>query len=181
MEQSKVRGLVPLVLGFLVFFCSCTNSHTPSQPEVSQSSGSNPEITDKTVHENRFLPTGKEKVIPSDSLPQFDSCSTIKQLYPLSQFIVYGVVDQVDYWGENGRGNTVYDFIIKQTYKGNLEKNDKISVMTAGGYCKLESYIAVSGKDRFEEMADDEIKNTVIQESFYGAPTPEKGDVYVLF
>ena len=75
----------------------------------------------------------------------------------------------------------LYDFAIEEVYKGSLNKNDLISILTNGGYVRASKYVELYGRERFSNYTDEKINNTVIMSDNMGMPIPKVGDKYLLF
>lgn len=140
-------------------------------------------FTDKTVVLNdTFEPKNFGNVIELKSSPDFAKIyNNIGELYPDSENIVFGTVKEIYYFDDSGVGNTIYTFAIENVYKGNLEENDIISVLTAGGYARLSKHIEVFGKGKFSSYTDEQIKSTVLKTDFMGSSELKTGDKYLIF
>ena len=87
----------------------------------------------------------------------------------------------VEYFDETGVALTYLNFIIEKVYKGELNENDMISIMTNGGFCRLKNYIKVFGNGKFSDYSQKEIDDTIIKFTGAGQPLTKVGDKYVLF
>ena len=170
---KKFIAIITALTIISICFTSCSNSNA---------SNSKTDLVDKTVSINSFNPDEFENVIELTSNPDFKKIyNNIEELYPDSENIIYGTVNQVSYFDGSGVGNTVYDFVVEKVYKGNLKENTLISVLTAGGYARLSKHIEVFGDGKFSDYTAEQINNTLLKTEFMKAPTPKSGDKYLLF
>lgn len=107
--------------------------------------------------------------------------SNVKELYNDAFYVVYGEVNEVNYYDESGAALTCYNFIIEESYKGELQENDEITVLAIGGYVRLEKMIEVFGEERYKDMSQIEREQTIVEENVMGAPLPEVNDKYLVF
>lgn len=71
---------------------------------------------------------------------------------------------------------------ILETIKGDLPENAVISVITPGGYCRLQSVINVFGGGKFQNYTQEEINQTIIHRFFAGViEEPKTGEKYILY
>jgi len=87
--------------------------------------------------------------------------SDVYDLYPDSTTIVVGTVEDLTYSDADGIATTYYDLLVEDCWEGNVKKGDRITVAHNGGFVR-------NG-------------NTLIKETIYNTPLPEKGDYYLLF
>ena len=139
--------------------------------------------TDLSVKAETFDPFAFAKTIETYSSTDFATVySDISDLYASSDNVVYGTVESVAYWDLNGSANTIYTFSINGVVKGDIPENAVISVITAGGYCRLRSLVSAFGKGKYESYSEKEIDETVIHHTFAGVTDePAAGDRYLLY
>lgn len=139
-------------------------------------------VVDKTVSIESFEPNDFSISATSTSAFSFEKIYKNKdELYNDATNIVYGTVRDISYFDETGVAMILYDFEIEEVYKGSLNKNDMISILTDGGYVRVSKYVELYGKTRFSNYTDAQIKKAVIAYDNMGMPTPEAGDKYLLF
>ena len=86
-----------------------------------------------------------------------------------SDAVVKGRVKSLEYVPVKGRTWTKVKFHIDKVITGNVKSNNDIDVYFLGGYITLEDHIkAHDDAYRYEKMSDEEIKNTVIKETYEG-------------
>lgn len=107
--------------------------------------------------------------------------SNVKELYDGASYVVYGKVKEVSYYDESGGALTCYNFVIEESYKGELQENDEITILAVGGYVRLEKVIEVFGEERYKDIPQDERKKTIVEEDVMGAPLPKENDQYLVF
>ena len=153
---------------------------------IDQITASTPEelaVKDLTVEFDPFDAEAFPNVIDSGSATDFAVIYTdLSSLRASSTNVVYGMVESVNYWDLSGAANTIYTFKVCEVIKGDLPENALISVITAGGYYRLRSYVNVFGKGKYRDYSESEIDQTVIHHSFAGViDVPTIGDKYLLF
>ncbi len=76
--------------------------------------------------------------VPNDSI---DSTFSVDDLINLSDYIIFGKVDDIIYTQVNGKPYTQENITIYQVYKGNkLHEHDKISIYIPGGYMPVSEF-----------------------------------------
>lgn len=139
-------------------------------------------IVDKSVPIESFDIEDYSKVLEAPSETYFEKIyNNIDDLYNEADNVVYGTVKSVEYFDETGVALTYFNFIIEKVYKGELNENDMISIMTNGGFCRLKNYIKVFGNGKFSDYSQKEIDDTIIKFTGAGQPLTKVGDKYVLF
>lgn len=143
---------------------------------------SNTVMNDKSVSINSFNPKDFSNKLEVKSTLDFDKIyENMEQLEPDAPNIVYGTVKEVKNFDESGTAMTCYNLLVEESYKGNLNENDLISVLAIGGYVRLDKYIEVFGDGKFSDYSTNERQSTVIEESPMDAPIPKTGDKYLVF
>ena len=184
--------LVLAVLFILLILSACASpiseSEVPSESvpslfEVPSNSNvvSSLTIKDKSVDGGRFSIEGFH--VAGNLVGTADSVvyHNIAEVYEKSTYILYGTAQNIGYWDETGTGQTLYDFVIEKSYKGTLQPGDKITILSPGGYYRLSKFIELNGKERFPDLTEEEIENTVYKKTYMGAPLVENGEKYVVF
>lgn len=142
----------------------------------------NEPVVNKTVAINSFHPDDFSNKIEIKPTLEFEKIyKNMEQLNEDASNVVYGTVKEVRNFDESGAAMTCYNLLIKKSYKGNLHKNDMISILAVGGYVRLEKYIDVFGDERFSDYSTKERQSTVIKENPMDAPVPQVGDTYLVF
>ena len=151
--------------------------------DKSSEADGNPGGTDMTVQIESFDRSAYPNTIETYGSTDFAVVySSLSDLYAASETVVYGTVEAVSYWDLNGSANTVYTFRVEETIKGDIPERAAVSVITAGGYCRLRSFVNAFGKGKYESYSEQEIDETVLHHSFAGVTEePATGDRYVLF
>ena len=121
-------------------------------------------IVDKSVPIESFDIEDYSKVLEAPSETDFEKVyNNIDDLYNEADNVVYGTVKSVEYFDETGVALTYFNLIIEKVYKGELNENDMISIMTNGGFCRLKNYIKVFGNGKFSDYSQKEIDDTIIK------------------
>ncbi len=175
-----------------------TSSETPSQPDTGNTNGEQSSKQEEQSSSSQApAPTqgplkltfygsgqgGYEKVGAVGSAPSFARIYyRVSELYEDSTDILHGTVKSTENFDETGVGNTLYQFEITKTYKGDLQPGQTISVMTSGGYVRVSKMIEVFDNEfRFSDLTEAQKQNGVYEDFFMGVPIPEAGEEYVLF
>ncbi len=174
MMTKKIMCFI-IISAIILICCTGCNSKKGTLAET--------HFTDKTVAvDDTFDPENFDNIIELKSSPDFSKIySNVEELYPDSENIVCGTVKEISYFDNSGVGNTIYTFAVENVYKGNLEENDLISVLTAGGYARLSKHIEVFGKGKFSSYTAEQINNTVLKTDFMGSSELKVGDEYMIF
>lgn len=99
-----------------------------------------------------------------------------------SDVVVYAQVESVEYFTLEGVPWNKMDVRVLDAYKGGVQAGDRISIMQFGGYLPLAEQIRVfNDGDKFSNMTQEEINNTVFKKTMEGAPLPEVGNRGVYF
>lgn len=112
----------------------------------------------KNIITSSFSPSGADKLF-SDDFPT---------LVSHSDAVVKGKVLSVNYEVVDGNAWTKIIFRVNDIFKGNINVNEDIEIHFIGGYISLEDHIKYNDDAyRYENLTDDEIKNTVLKEIWY--------------
>lgn len=99
-----------------------------------------------------------------------------------SNAAVYAQVESVEYFTLGGVPWNKMDVLVLDAYKGDVQAGDRISITQFGGYLPLAEQIRVfNDGDKFSNMTQEEIDNTVFKKTMEGAPLPEVGERGVYF
>ena len=140
-----------------------------------------PAIVDKTVDAGRFSLNGFTVAGELNGAADSVVYHNVAEVYEQAPYIVYGTAENIGYWDESGAAHTLYDFVVEKSYKGSIQPGDKITILSPGGYYRLSKFIELNGKERFPDLTEEEIQNTVYKKTYMGAPFVESGEKYVLF
>ncbi len=106
----------------------------------------------------------------------------VPDLYEDSTDILRGTVKSTENFDETGVGQTLYQFEITKTYKGDLKPGQTISILARGGYLRVSKMIEVFDNEfRFSDLTEEQKQNGVYEDFFMGIPIPKVGEEYVLF
>ncbi len=98
-----------------------------------------------------------------------------------SDNIIKGKVKGYEYTYYDGEAFTAVIFSVEESYKGDLQAGDLITILHAGGYIPLQVHIdRYDDRYIFENVTDEEISATVIHEPLEGEE-PVVGDEYIYF
>ena len=139
---------------------------------------------DKTVKVEKMKFTKKQKekaTFVKSSMSFAKSCKEIDGLYENSEYIVEGKVENTFFTVLYGEPYTVLELKINENFKGNVNKNDKITVLLYGGYMTVEQLVENVGDEKFKELSVEERKNTLIEKKTTDSEYPKIGDKYILF
>ena len=156
-------------------------SESPSEAVEAPVSETTPAITDKTVDGGRFSLDGFTVAGELTGAADTVVYHNVAEIYNQSPYIVYGTAENIGYWDESGAAHTLYDFVVEKSYKGSIQPGDKITILSPGGYYRLSKFIELNGKERFPDLTEEEIQNTVYKKTYMGAPFVESGEKYLLF
>ncbi|MCR5791598.1 MAG: hypothetical protein K6G65_00370, partial [Lachnospiraceae bacterium] len=98
--------------------------------------------------------------------------------------VIKGKVTEVNYVFLAGDARTAYNVLVEESYKGDLQKNDLITVYKDGGYIPLRTMIELNGDAfRYEGVSQEAIDSTIVHEVVDGEEEPyigEEGVFYLL-
>lgn len=177
----------------LLLLCACSRQPEgppPSFPEPAPSShagaadappSSVPAGTDKTARSGRFFLPEDARILPYGKSQCYQAYRTVPELYSQAHTVVLGTITEAGYWDGTGRGQTFYDFQVKTCYQGNLQPGDIISVLSPGGYLRMETLVGTFGAGLFPDCKEEDIPRTFLDQPFDGAPYPKTGETCLLF
>ncbi|MBP3686495.1 MAG: hypothetical protein J6J21_05635, partial [Clostridia bacterium] len=94
--------------------------------------------------------------------------------------IVHGVVENVRFTERDAWPLVIYDFVVSEVFKGEIEAPCRISVVQGGGFVRVESYIKKYGT---KGLSEEDIERGYVgsYSVYFEKKMPETGDEYVLF
>ncbi len=149
--------IVILIIGILYLNIFSKSYNTKKQKETTFASSYNLE--------------GKNIITSSISSAQIEKfySDDFATLVNHSDAVVKGKVVSVNYEAIQGNAWTRIKFHINDVINGNIKVNEDINIYYIGGYITLEDHIKYNDDAfRYENMSDEEIKNTVIKETYDG-------------
>lgn len=189
-----MKQFIICLVVLVVFLCSCTNdvkqnnissSDSMSVSSVSNNTSENNLANDYTVDIKPLdlskYNTDKNKM--ERALLQGDYAyyiSDIESLYKQSTHLIRCEVKDVEFVSKDGMAYTNLDVKILESYKGKLNQNDLITVITNGGYVVKYDNLKFSGLDK--QMTSVKLKEskTKLIEFFNDEPYPQIGEEYIL-
>ena len=184
------KSYLILLLASFVFMTACsaqtTGVNDTAPPSSSAVVSSEPEGKDYTVTiKNTFDISGydtenTEKMISQNSY--IYDAMTVDAMYENSSQIIKGEVLNVKFTDNEGSPYIVFDVKVLKSYKGELNKNDLITVSTAGGYICLYDYVKKANmEDRFKDIPAAEQKKKLLEDrTNYNEPYPTAGEILFL-
>ncbi len=98
-----------------------------------------------------------------------------------SSNVVKGKVESYEYTSYDGRALTAVNFLVEESYKGDLQSGDLVTILHEGGYIPLQDHIdRYDDRFRFENITDEEIATTVLHEVDEDTE-PTVGGSYIYF
>lgn len=181
----KRKVILPIILGGLVVVSSIiygvinivdTKNKTSSTQQIQTVA------TDKTVNVNS-IDFDRKDVMDIRISPSFAKFyPNPQELLAESDAAVYAKVENIEFFVLGGAPWTKMDVIVLDPIKGDLQANDKISIVQFGGYIPLKEQIEYyHDEDKFASMSTNEIENTVLKKVIDSEPLPEVGEKGVYF
>jgi len=110
------------------------------------------------------------------------SYNNIGELWAESSYVIHGTVRNIRYFDGGGAAQAFCDFEVEESYKDGLNTGNIITVATSEGYIRMEKEIERYGNDHYQDLSEEEIKNTVFRSrSMAEPPSLEIGKKYLLF
>lgn len=132
--------------------------------------------------------TKKEKNIVMDITSSADwlyLCDSVEDLNSHSDAILTGTVQyEKSLIDDSCTIYTVYDIKVDKVYKGNVSKDDIITISRLGGTILAKDYFRIQSDPKAEEAKkemENDPENTYVRFSFDGSWQPESGNQYVWF
>lgn len=168
---------VAMAAALLFALASCGN--TGADAGKLSPSGRLPE--DNSVRlENPVQLDGKNIQIVHTLAEPFSTYSEFSKFQTETVSVVRGVITDIAYFARGKNAFTKIDLDISESILGDFVTGDKISVYKWGGYIPL-SVTNPDIQDRFPEITDEELENTVVDMRIDGDPHPVAGQDIVVF
>ncbi|MCI8359985.1 MAG: hypothetical protein HFE86_01440 [Clostridiales bacterium] len=124
--------------------------------------------------------TGK-KIKPSYTVSDgMAPCETLAELGEKSTDVVQGKIVGVEYFHMTTMPYTKIDIQVQETLKGELQTGDTVSAYKLGGYIQLK-HSDPDIQERYPEITEAEMENTVFDYRIDGDPHPAVGQEGVFF
>ena len=139
--------------------------------------------SDVSVNTNYLSFLDGKNIIEIEAIGESAVTPELESLFPKSEAIVLAKVLDITYKAIPGTGGawTVADIDIIKSYKGNFETGDKINIYYPGGYISVEDHIKLHNNAfRYEDMTEEEKKNTYFHEIIDGESLDPVGKTYLL-
>lgn len=184
-----MRKIILLMCSFCIVSAGCINKEISSVPQTDQTY-SEPDIMKKQEEDSL---SGQEGAVIETVQSTFEISyfyQTTEELANDSELIVYGEVEDCSFYVHNGTVYNTRKIKIIETFKGQVEEGELISVYDIGGKCRITDFInSYETADLREYWSDymskyhtkDEINTCFIQDIPDGYFTPEQGDRSILF
>lgn len=173
------RRSICLVLAVLILClpAGCTtNSNTNSSD--TQKTAAVPNDYTVTLPEP-FVLEGKEIQLSYGSSEPYKIYNAFSDYKPETHAAVRGTIDGVEYFHDGAYPFTKIDLTITVALSGPLNEGDKISAYKWGGYIALKDAVP-DIQDRYPEITDEEMTNTIQDVRIDGDPHPIIGQDVVL-
>lgn len=174
--KQKIYAMV-MAAALLFSLTACGNAGK----DAGQLSSSGRPPQDNSVRlENPVSLEGKKVETVQTLAEPFSTYSEFSKFETETVSVVRGVVTDVEYFARGKNAFTKMDLDISESVLGDFVKGDTISVYKWGGYIPL----SVSNPDiqeRFPEITDEELENTVVDMRIDGDPHPVAGQDIVVF
>lgn len=189
------KFILLLTVSLLLLGVSCTK---PEQQNSSQSAPpqTGAELTSKTPAANDYTITiknnldlkkyNKKQIADSEKFTQEASyrfyCPTVDEMIKQSTQVIKAEVLKVSFTDSGTSPYTVFDVKVLESYKGDLQINDTISVSISDGYMNMYDYVDKNDMwHRYSDIPKSEMKNKLIeQRSDFSDPYPKPGEIYIL-
>lgn len=161
----------------LLFVLTCTACSTPDETNPSSVEAA----ADYTIELKDPVDLQAKKIetsfIQGDAINNFDQFSDFADEAVAT---VRGNISNVEYFFHVNDPFTKMDLEVTDVISGTFKPGDKISVFKWGGYASL-SDINPDIQDRFPDLTQEEIDNTVVDVSIEGDPHPTVGQDILVF
>lgn len=174
--KQKIYAII-MAAALLVSLASCGNAG--GDADQFSSSGRSPQDSSVRLESPVSLEGKKIETVQTLAEP-FSTYSEFSKFQTETDSVVRGVVTDIEYFAREKNAFTKMDLDISESILGDFVNGDKISVYKWGGYIPL----SVSNPDiqeRFPEITDEELENTVVDMRIDGDPHPVVGQDIVVF
>lgn len=149
-----------------------------------QGCDSTPTVSDKTVKMDSFSPQNVAENVSTGSDRIYSAAyQDIESMYSDADAVVQGTVKSIEYSDTGGHPWTKMDFLVEESFKGDVGSNTEISIMEPYGYLRLKTYYDLTQKvylpDAFAKEDVDDGKTVDLR--FADAPETKVGDQYLFF
>lgn len=139
-------------------------------------------LNDKTIEFDTIDLEGKIVAGKVDSNNDFVKIlKDVDELNKDSQYIIKGEVIDVEFFDYKGYGMSSTTVRIDESFKGDLNVNDVISVVESSGVTTIQHLIDYYGPEKFYNMKDEYINNGIVYNYNSGAPISEVGQKVYMF
>lgn len=157
-----------IAAAMLVSLAACSNAGVNTS-----SSG-----VDRTVDVESFDINGMSVAVTGSSSADFlKTYPDAASLCADADVIIVGTVQNVKYTDTNAEARIYYDFLVGESWEGEMGNGDIVTIVQSGGYVRGDVFRQVHGDKGDQRLT----KNDLIKETAFGAPFPQQGDKYVLF
>ena len=134
-----------------------------------------------SVHLDETLDlAGKEIKLSYSASSRLEICETLAELGEKSTDVVQGKIVGVEYFHMTTMPYTKIDIQVQEILKGELQSGDTVSAYKLGGYIQLK-HSDPDIRERYPEITDEEMENTVFDDRIDGDPHPAVGQEGVFF
>lgn len=188
--KKKIYLSALLIVILVMGLTACQTQKTGSNSKNNTNSTS---AKSSTVSQNGKFKPAKEQIYASSSsnFEQAVDYPDIPSLVPASSAIIYGAVEDYDY---KPVGSIIYTFIkvnVLESYMGNYQPGDSVTVIKYGGYVTLKNYFdgftdpeeRKSEMEFFEceSMSEEELESYYIEQRTQGGIPVEIGKTSIFF
>lgn len=160
---------------------TASTASTAAEAPAEDSAGTET-LRDCTVTPPVAYEVNGEMIRTEESEPELLVAPTYENLVRDSSAVVVGTIQNVTYTSVEGTPWTQVDVAVEDSQYGALQSGDVISVYELGGYMPLEEFIAENDlQERFSDLSQEEIADTILFQNGGSQTTPEVGQTFLYF
>lgn len=139
--------------------------------------------TTEIILNNKTVTLSKMNIVDMTSEADFaEIYSDIPSLYNNAAYAIKGTIKSVEYVTISGLPWTQIKVNVSETFNGSIPMDNEITIMQFGGYIALQDQIEYwNDKDKFSNMTESEINNTMLRITSYGEEYPIVGEENIYF
>lgn len=106
----------------------------------------------------------------------------LEEVIPHATAIVQATVDNIEYTSIGANAWTVIDAAVQDVLSGDLPDRSNITIYAYGGYISMKDVAtAEHNRERYTDMTDEELENTIIRQAADMQESPLVGQQYIFF
>lgn len=184
-QHHRQMPILFLSILFIVVLTACqnTDSHASASNNTAPSHET-PASTPAVVLSQQEIPEiyQNKTIVNDNSRLDLIYRPTLEEVIPHTTEIVQATVNDVGYTSIGSNAWTVIDATVKAGLSGNLSSEKNITIYAYGGYISMKDVVtADQDRERYTDMTDEDLENTIIHQAADMEESPLIGEQYIFF